>query len=357
MEGLKNLEEVYKKVEKIASWKTKDIFTVEWNESLVIMHNKDSISAWDWARMETWEWKWELSTTITANLFEYLNDLWVKTHYKKQIWKNEILTEKCNMIPIECVFRFVATGSYIKREKYRNWENAIKDWTFLEKPIMELFLKNDVVTENWEIFSDPMIEINNNWKPVIINWFISLLNPKTWENLWRVVVIDGNGEYMSNLKFSVESENIWNISQKLLEETWKVWDNIKDFYDKVWIDTFDWKVEFWYNQKWEIVLADVIDWDSCRLRKTEKFLWKDGKEYTKTRNLDLENLNYDFLNTAWEIYNWLWIERILEAKWVDKDWFRAWESIDKTLTKYAELADASTEALNSYIIEIKKFHD
>ena len=130
------------------------VFDSKWIESeeYFIIEEKNIASAWDWARMETvewndWKWKWDYSATINANYFEYLNDLWIETAFIKKIDSNHTLVKKLDMIPVECVYRFVETGSYTKRQNYLLWEKANPDWTVLDEVIIELFYKDDVITK------------------------------------------------------------------------------------------------------------------------------------------------------------------------------------------------------------------
>lgn len=343
----------YKKLKwkKISSWKTKTIYSVEWTD-LVIMENNDNLSAWDWARMEQSKWKWDYSTEITSNVFEYLNLAWIKTHFRKKMSSNEILVEKCEMIPVECVFRFIATWSYIKREKALKWDKAIEDNTVLEKSIIELYYKNDVLDhEIWRI-SDPMIKLSFFWIPQIDSegWFI-LLDPKTWKELsYDTVLEPWTNKQINWLDYQDQVKEIEIIVTELLLETKKTWEELKDFYSKVWITLFDWKVEFWKNSKWELVLADVIDWDSCRLRELNIVMWNDDKFYLVWDYLPEElvwKLGKDksYYEKMEKLPYWVWIKKIIQADWLDKQGFREGESAESTVNKYKILAEKTWEAL------------
>lgn len=337
----------------ISNWKTKWIYEVQDKKWLVIMKNNDNISADDWARMEEWEWKAELSTTITANVFEYLNSIWIKTHFRERLNSDEILVEKCKMAPIECVFRFVATWSYIKRDKAMRWEDAIDDGTVLDSPIIELYYKNDVILGDWLIISDPMIKLWDDWLPVLNdNWGFVLLNPKTWERLeFNQIREPGTDEKISIDDFWIESFNIKQISDQLLEQTKEVWEWVRSMYAQVWVDTFDWKVEFWFNEHDELVLADVIDWDSCRLRIPYIIEWDDGKNYLVWDFLPWElagiwGHSEEYFSKMATLPKWMWIRKVILAEGLDKQWYREWGSVEDTLVRYRKLAEKSWEALS-----------
>jgi phosphoribosylaminoimidazole-succinocarboxamide synthase len=348
-----NILDKYKKLKwkEISSWKTKTIYAVDWTD-LVIMENNDNLSAWDGAKMEKSEWKAICSTEITSNVFEYLNSVWIKTHFRERLTSNEILVEKCEMLPVECVFRFVATWSYIKREKSIKWDDAIEDNTVLDKPIIELFYKNDVLDHKLWRISDPMIKLNPYWIPQIDwEWWLILLNPKTWEELtYDQVFVPWTNVQINWLDYQDQVKEIEELSTILLLETLLTWNQLKEFYTKVWITVFDWKVEFWKNLKWELVLADVIDWDSCRLRDVSVVEWTDWKNYILWDYIPEELdwiwwKNKHFYEKMEKLPEWMWIKKIVQAEWLDKQWFRDWESAESTVDKYKILAEKSAEAL------------
>lgn len=348
----------YSKGEVLAEWKTKVIHSVVDEPDLVIMENNDNVSAWDGARMEVWEWKADLSTTITSNVFEYLNAQGIRTHFKEQTASNEILVEKCNMVPVECVFRFVATWSYIKREQAMKGDDAMEDGTVLGTPIIELYYKNDVVLRDGTVISDPMMLVEDGIPVLDDEGGLILLSPKTGERLDFVKVKEPweGGERIPMEDFRIESHNIRTMAADLMEQTEVVGKWIKDMYSHVWINTFDWKVEFWLNQKEELVLADVIDGDSCRLRIPITVLGSDWKTYLAWDFLPVElewlwGKDVSFFEWLEPLPEWVSVKKVLMAEWLDKQWFREWESVDATVRKYQRLADMSWKALSKAWVE------
>ncbi len=356
--------DLYKKGKVIIFWKTKDINKVKWKKELVIMTNNNNVSAWDWVRIETAEWVADYSTTITSNVFEYLNNKWIKTHFKERLSNSEILVEKCDMVPVECVFRFVATGSFIDREQAIKADEAIEDGTILDKPVIELYYKNDVITKKWKRIADPMILLWDNNRPVLDDDFkLVLLNPKTWKRLKYEKAYEAwTDKTISKKDFEIESFNIKSSALELLKKTKEAWEWIKELYSEVWLDVFDGKVEFWQNSKWEIILADVIDGASCRIKIPYIVEWKDWKTY----------LVWDFMK---EELDWVWwydssyfekldviptgikIKKVILAEWLDKQWFREWGTAENTVSKFKKLAEKSDEALSKAGIDTRKVID
>gem|GEM_PF-7087032 len=83
------------------------------------------------------------------------------------------------MIPLECVFRHMSTGSYRKRDVFQNGEKALPDGTVLHEPLMEFFYKNDVVLENGDVISDPLMDVDEEGILKIEDGKFVLLHPNT----------------------------------------------------------------------------------------------------------------------------------------------------------------------------------
>jgi len=356
----KNGLDYYKKGEIISSWETNNIYWVEWEPDFAIMENNDNISCWNWDRIEEWEWKAKLSTEITSNVFEYLNK-YIRTHFVERLSSNEILVEKCDMLPVECVFRFVAAWS--KKEQYMYWDNATEDWTFLNMPIMELYYKGEVLTLDGELILDPMIKIWEGGLPDVDNkWRLCLLYPKTWEPIIYAAVFEWSVE--KQLSFSdlkKQAKDIVEKAEKLFIKTHAVWHLINKFYSKVWITLFEWKIEFWINKSNELVLADVIDWDSCRLMVPYAVEWADGNIYLTWDFLpgELEKItwhNISYFEKLDILPEWMKVKRYVWVSWLDKEWFRDWWKVDETVKKYKVLAEKSSEALSKSKSERKDYN-
>lgn len=352
-----------------AEWKTKEIYEVEWHPDLIIMKNKNDISAWDWARKEDVEWKAKASTIITSKVFEYLNVQSIPTHFIKKLSDTEMLVQKCYMIPLEVICRYAITGSYLSREKALKWEkNAPKEWTILEEPMYELFYKNDVILEDWTTVSDPLIQLNNKWFPELKDNKLILLDPKTWLILNYLSVINpSTKKELTKDEIDEETNKITSLSIQISYQTAIIFESLKELNENIGLTTFDWKIEFWTNITWELVLADVIDADSCRLREVFVVEWEDWKNYLtqKFKEDDFQNLEEFWVKwkdkkpaNYWEEFEvlpeWMWIKRIIAWKALDKQWFREWEKSDETLRKYQRLAGLyESEPVDNIIKNIK----
>jgi phosphoribosylaminoimidazole-succinocarboxamide synthase len=58
-----------------------------------------------------------ISTATTCKVFELLNTVGIKTHFKKRASETAFVSVKCDMVPIEWVTRRIATGSFLTRNE------------------------------------------------------------------------------------------------------------------------------------------------------------------------------------------------------------------------------------------------
>lgn len=112
-------------------------------DNALIMEFRDDITAFNAEKMDTIKGKGALNHKINKHLMSFLEGHDVKTCYLEQIDDNHCLVKKLKMIPLECIARNVASGSFAKRF-------GLENGTPLKMPVFELFLKDDTL-------GDPMI--------------------------------------------------------------------------------------------------------------------------------------------------------------------------------------------------------
>jgi phosphoribosylaminoimidazole-succinocarboxamide synthase len=209
--------------QKLYEGKAKIIYATE-EPDKVILYFKDDTTAFDGLKKEVVAGKGEINAEITSLIFELLNKRGVPTHYIKKISNREILAKKVRIIPVEVVVRNYAAGSFTKRY-------GIPEGTKLEKPLVETFWKNDELHD-----------------PLVCAEHIELLK-------------------LADLK----------DVKKMKEMALRVNEILKEFFATKDIVLVDFKLEFGKTDDGELVLADEITPDSCRLwdAKTKKKLDKD----------------------------------------------------------------------------------
>lgn len=215
-----------KKGKKLYEGKAKIIYASP-EKNLVIQHFKDDATAFNNQKKATIEGKGILNNRISEHILSNLNQIGIKNHLVKRINMREQLVKLVEIIPIEFIVRNIAAGSLTKRL-------GVEEGTVLDKPLIEYCLKNDDL-------GDPLVSREHI---LSFNWL-------------NVMALD------------------W-----ITEECRRINDFLQGMFRGVGIKLVDFKVEFGrslVNDKNEIILADEISPDTCRLWdiNTEKKLDKD----------------------------------------------------------------------------------
>ena len=215
-----------KKGKKLYEGKAKIIYATN-DKNLVIQYFKDDATAFNNLKKSKIEGKGVLNNRISEHILINLGQIGIKNHLIKRLNMREQIIKLVEIIPIEFIIRNVATGSITKRL-------GIEDGTVLKEPLLEYCLKNDKL-------GDPLIAEEH------------------------ILAFD------------------WASKQEL-EKVKKMILRINDFmigmFRGVGIKLIDFKLEFGrikINGKSEVILADEISPDTCRLwdSVTDKKLDKD----------------------------------------------------------------------------------
>ena len=199
------------KKELLYEGKAKRIFTTD-DPKLLIAEFKDDLTAFNGEKKDKEVGKGALNNKISTELFKLLEDAGIPTHFVDRIDDNHMLIKKVDIILIEVVMRNIATGSLSKRL-------GIKDGTKLPFTLVEFYYKRDDL-------NDPII---NDEHCLILNL---IKNEEDLKELKRL------GREINNI--------------------------LRDFFSKIELNLVDFKVEFGYDSKGNILLADEISPDSCR---------------------------------------------------------------------------------------------
>ena len=199
------------KYELIYEGKAKKVFSHD-DEDKVIIEFKDDATAFNALKKATFEGKGKLNCLISARIFELLLKNNIPTHFIELKNQNTMIAQKINIIPLEFVLRNIAYGSLCK-------QTTIKSGTVLEKPLIDIYLKND--------------ELND---PLITKERIKLMNLISLKDL-----------------------------DLILDSTLKINGILKSFFKNIQLQLVDFKLEFGYDFKNKILLGDEISPDNCRL--------------------------------------------------------------------------------------------
>lgn len=195
----------------IATGKAKQLYTTD-NDDIIRVHYLNQATALNGKRQEAIPEKGLVNNAIDSLIFNYLNDKGIPTHFIEKISESDQLVRKMTMIPLEVVVRNFASGSFQRKFKVPYLQR-------FEMPIHEYYLKSDAL-------DDPFINDSQ----------IVALQLATTEELSQI----------SRLADQVNS---------LLQKLFAAAD----------IDLVDFKLEFGKTADEQILLADEISPDSCRL--------------------------------------------------------------------------------------------
>jgi phosphoribosylaminoimidazole-succinocarboxamide synthase len=185
---------------------------------------KDSATAFNGEKKAEIAGKGTLNNRITSLLFEKLKESGIESHFVKQLSNHEQLVKKVDIIPIEVVVRQVAAGSLAKRL-------GLVEGVELARPIVEFYYKDDEL-------GDPLINEDH----------IKLLNLASQDEV-----------------------------KALYEKSLHVNEVLTKFFKEIGVILVDFKLEYGRDEAGNVLLADEISPDTCRLwdEKTKQKLDKD----------------------------------------------------------------------------------
>ena len=199
------------KYELIYEGKAKKVFSHE-DVDKVIIEFKDDATAFNSLKKARFEGKGKLNCQISAKIFELLINSNIPTHFLELKNENTMIAKKIRVIPLEIVLRNIAYGSLCK-------QTTIKLGSTLAKPLIDIYLKND--------------ELND---PLITKERIELMNIVSAKDLDSIIGL------------TLETNRI-----------------LQKFFKNIKLQLVDFKLEFGYDLKNNILLGDEISPDNCRL--------------------------------------------------------------------------------------------
>jgi phosphoribosylaminoimidazole carboxylase / phosphoribosylaminoimidazole-succinocarboxamide synthase len=242
--------------------KTKRIKEYEDNTDFAVLESKDDITAGDGAKHAVMDQKAQWATQTTCNVFRLLKVCGVPVAFHEQLDKTRFVAQYCQMIPYEVVVRREAHGSFLKRNPH------LQKGTVFPHLICEFFLKT--ANKTWEDTTipedDPFMQRTADSAQLFL--------PK--KPLWEQEPFLTLDEYPlkdDQTRFE-QMETIAKQTFLILEKAWQ----------QVGKKLVDFKVEFGFDAKGNLLLADVIDNDSWRVLDDNQYL--DKQLYRDGANLD-----------------------------------------------------------------------
>ena len=247
----------------VAEGKTKTIHRIAGSPDLVALISKDDITAGDGAKHDIIPDKGRLANATTCNVFRLLKACGLPVAFEEQDSALSFVAPGCTMLPYEVVIRREAHGSYLKRNPH------FAKGQLFPKLIVEFFLKTK--DKNWKgkplICDDPLMNYAEGGSD------IRLFNPaKPMHGQEPFLVLPASEVFSrpDEWKIFPEMERIARQAFLALEKSWQLAGGT----------LVDLKVEFGFDTKGRLLLADVIDNDSWRVLENgayiDKQVYRDG---------------------------------------------------------------------------------
>jgi len=203
--------------------KAKKVFATS-DPGVVRVLYKDDATAFNGEKRGTIVGKGAINNQMSNLLFRYLEEHGVPTHFVEEVSERETLVRKVEIIPLEVVVRNLAAGSFSKRF-------GIEEGTVLERPLVEFYYKNDAL-------GDPLVTDDHAL-------ILHLATEKDLAELRRLALA---------------------VNHLLVQR-----------FREAGLILVDFKLEFGRLPSGELVLADEISPDTCRLwdERTREKLDKD----------------------------------------------------------------------------------
>ena len=191
--------------------KAKKLFATDTTSQYIIKY-KDDISAFNGLKKGFVSGKGIINNKVCAHLMRILENNGIPTHFIEEISKREMLVKKVDIFPLEVLVRNVAASSLSKRL-------GLPEGAKMKQPVIEFCYKKDEL-------GDPMI------------------------NEYHILAMG----FASKEELDLITEYSLKINQIL-----------KDYFLEAKIKLIDIKLEFGKTADGQIVLADEVSPDTCRL--------------------------------------------------------------------------------------------
>lgn len=191
--------------------KAKRVFKTE-NPEVLRIEYKDEVTAGNGAKHDFMEGKGRLNNLISSDIFKYLKKNGVESHFIERISETEQKVKPVHIIPLEVVVRNAAAGNIVKRLGFTSGEA-------FTPPLVELYYKKDEL-------NDPLL----------------------------------TDDHVLRLDIATEDE-----ITALKEAALRVNAALIRMMNLMGMKLVDFKIEFGKDNKGNILLADEISPDTCRI--------------------------------------------------------------------------------------------
>lgn len=226
---------------KLYEGKAKILYATD-DPDIILTVYKDDATAFNAQKKGQIQGKGAINCAIATALFQWLESKGIATHYIDSPASNQMRVKSLEIIPLEVVVRNIAAGSLCR-------QTGLPEGTKLTQPLVEFYLKNDEL-------GDPLL---------------------TYE---RILAL--------GLATPQEIEKLRQLARQINQY-------LQEFFSGCQIELVDFKLEFGRNKQKEIILADEISPDTCRL-------WDKQETDATARIMDKDRFRRDLgaIETAYQ---------------------------------------------------------
>lgn len=229
-----------KRLEQLYEGKAKKVYMTE-DPELYIVSYKDDATALNGLKKGTISGKGVINNRMSNLLMRELEKEGIPTHFVEELSDRDTLVKKVKIVPLEVIIRNVAAGSLSKRL-------GLPEGTVMKKTVLEYCYKDDAL-------GDPMV----------------------------------NDHHIFAMEIATADE-----LKKIEEYSFKINEYLKKRFLAVNLKLIDFKIEFGRTSDGEIILADEISPDTCRLWDTETNEKLDKDRFRR----DLGNVEEAYIEVA-----------------------------------------------------------
>ncbi len=235
---------------KLYEGKAKILYATD-DPEILLADFKDDATAFNAQKRGSILGKGKINCSISSQLFQQLEASGIKTHYIDSPSPNQMRVKAVKILPLEVVIRNIAAGSLCQ-------QTGIELGTVLKQPLVEFYYKNDQL-------GDPLLTRD------------------------RLLLME--------LATAEQVDAIIHLALQINEF-------LKDFWQRCGITLVDFKLEFGLDSQQQLLLADEISPDTCRL-------WNTTETDPNRRVLDKDRFRRDLGNVE-DAYQEV-LQRVLQA--------------------------------------------
>jgi len=220
---------------KLYEGKAKILYATD-DADVLLTYFKDDATAFNAQKKGLIQGKGQVNCAIASHLFQALEKQGIPTHFIDQPSANEMRVKAVKIVPLEVVVRNIAAGSLCK-------QTGLAVGTPIQPPLVEFYYKNDDL-------GDPLLTRDR----------LQLLQLATPDQV----------------------EQLQSMALKINEF-------LTQFFQDCSITLVDFKLEFGIDRHQQIILADEISPDTCRL-------WNQNESDPSKRVMDKDRFRHDLGN-------------------------------------------------------------